>query len=76
MRDNNLLVKHPELAKQWHPTKNGKLKPYDVTPGSGKKVWWICEKGHEWEAVIANRTGDGRGCPHPHCRRERRRRPD
>ena len=30
----------PDLAKQWHPTKNGDLKPMDVTYGSKKKVWW------------------------------------
>jgi len=23
---------HPELCKEWHPTKNGELKPKDVTP--------------------------------------------
>ncbi len=23
-----------------------------VTPGSNKKVWWICEKSHEWEASV------------------------
>jgi hypothetical protein len=35
--DNNLVVKNPALAKQWHPTKND-LTPYDVTSGSGLKV--------------------------------------
>ncbi|WP_081825481.1 zinc-ribbon domain-containing protein [Bacillus sp. UNC41MFS5] len=32
-----------------------------VTPGSDKKVWWICKKGHEWEAHIYSRNS-GRGC--------------
>ena len=27
-----------------------------------KKVWWICEKGHNFEATIDNRT-KGSGCP-------------
>jgi len=54
-----------ELAKQWHPTKNGTLKPSDVTAGSTKKVWWLCpnNKTHEWAAVIGNRTRKGYGCP-------------
>tara|TARA_B110000858_G_scaffold198379_2_gene264426 strand:- start:10374 stop:10499 length:126 start_codon:yes stop_codon:yes gene_type:complete len=26
------------LTKEWHPTKNGELTPFDVTAGSGKKV--------------------------------------
>ena len=47
----------PEIAKQWHPTKNGNLTPYDFTKGSEKKVWWKCPKGddHEWESNIYNR---------------------
>jgi hypothetical protein len=39
------------------------LLPKDVTPRSSKKVWWICGKGHEWEAIIYNRV-KGRGCPY------------
>ena len=50
------------MAKEWHPTKNGDLKPNMVAPRSSKKAWWMCEKGHEWEASISSRT-DGRGCP-------------
>ena len=60
---NNLLLVNPSLAKEWHPTKNGKLSPKDVTPGSQKKAWWKCPKGddHEWEAVISDRNR-GFGC--------------
>ena len=60
--DNCLQTINPELAKQWHPTKNKDLTPNNVTPSSGKKVWWKCEKGHEWEAFIYNRK-KGSGCP-------------
>ena len=49
-KEYNLAIKHSILIKEWHPIKNEKLTPYDVTPGSGRKVWWICEKGHEWQA--------------------------
>lgn len=58
---NDLQTLNPELARQWHPTKNGELTPRDVMPGSNKKAWWICEKGHEWEAVISSRN-KGAGC--------------
>jgi hypothetical protein len=61
-QDNNLTVKNPKLAKQWHPIKNEALTPKDVTTGSGKKVWWLCSKGHAWNATIASRT-NGSGCP-------------
>ena len=57
----NLAVLHPEVAKQWHPTKNGDLTPEDVTHGSHKKVWWICDKDHEWETMVRYRT-NGSGC--------------
>ena len=59
----SLAKLNPELAKEWHPTKNGSLTPYDITPGSGKKAWWKCPKGddHEWEAQVASRN-TGVGC--------------
>lgn len=59
----SLLENQPKIALQWHPTRNGKLSPQDVTSGSDCRVWWICEKGHEWEAVISSRTA-GRNCPY------------
>jgi len=59
----NLLSKYPVLAKEWHPTRNGRLTPRDVAPSSGKKVWWICGKGHEWETAIYSRSS-GAGCPY------------
>jgi len=61
--DNCLQTLKPELAKEWHPSKNGVLTPKDVTPGSNKKVWWICEKKHEWQATISNRNLRRR-CPY------------
>jgi hypothetical protein len=62
---NSLTSLYPEIAKQWHPTKNGKLPPDQVVAGSTKKAWWICPEGadHEWEAVIDNRVR-GKGCPY------------
>ncbi len=61
---NNLAIKNPEIAQQWHPTKNGKLTPLDVVEGSNKKVWWKCPKGedHEWKTAISHRL-NGRNCP-------------
>ena len=61
-REYNLAVTHRAIAEQWHLTKNGTLTASDVTPGSRRKVWWICDKGHEYESVIGERTS-GRGCP-------------
>ena len=61
---NNLAVKNSEVAAQWHPNKNGNLKPTDVLSGSDKKVWWVCSDGHEWVARVANRTVGNNGCPY------------
>jgi hypothetical protein len=61
--DDNLLTNHPDLARQWHPTRNGDKKPKDFTPKSAQKVWWLCDRNHEWEARIYSRT-NGRGCPY------------
>ena len=60
---NDLLTKYPELSEEWHPTKNGDLLPDSVTYGSGKKIWWKCKEGHEWEATISSRTKQGTKCP-------------
>lgn len=60
--ENDLASKQPELAAQWHPVKNRGLTPQDVPVGSHKKVWWICEKGHEWQAIVKSRVS-GCGCP-------------
>ncbi|MBP5406465.1 zinc-ribbon domain-containing protein [bacterium] len=59
---NDLATVNPELAKEWHPTKNGDLLPSIVAAGSGKKVWWLGKCGHEWQAVVVNRN-KGIGCP-------------
>jgi DNA-directed RNA polymerase subunit RPC12/RpoP len=62
LKTNSLAVKDPQLAKEWHSTKNGDLSPKDVFHHSGKKVWWVCDRGHEWQAIINNRAS-GTGCP-------------
>ena len=59
----DLETLNPTLAAEWHPIKNGELNPCDVTCNSEKKVWWICEHGHEWKAMISNRTKE-KGCPY------------
>jgi hypothetical protein len=55
---------YPELCKEWHPDKNSRFTPSDLSPGSGQKVWWKCNKGtdHEWFTSVANRV-KGRNCP-------------
>ena len=58
---NDLQTINPKLAAEWHPTKNGNLKPTDVRCWSNKKVWWVCNNGHQWIATINSRSR-GNGC--------------
>ena len=65
---NDLKTINSELAKEWHPTKNGDLTPTDVTANNGKKVWWLDKCGHEWEAIVARRN---KGSKCPYCTNEK-----
>lgn len=60
--ENDLQTCAPLLAKQWHPAKNGALRPDRIVCGSARKVWWRCERGHEWQAEVQSRVA-GNGCP-------------
>jgi hypothetical protein len=55
----------PEVAVQWHPTRNGDVTPADVASRANQKYWWRCDAGsdHEWEASPNMRVGSGTGCP-------------
>lgn len=58
----SLLFTHPEIASEWHPSKNGKLTPDLFPPGSADVMWWHCSKcGNEWKSSIVNRI-KGHGC--------------
>ena len=61
--ENDAATVVPQMAKLWHPTLNGELKLSDITAGSSKKLWWRCEKGHEWQAY-AYRIKAGDTCPY------------
>lgn len=58
-----LEVTHPLLVTQWHMELNGLLTPKDVSKGYTKRVWWICEEGHEWPASPNTRTANNTRCP-------------
>lgn len=60
---NDFAHSYPDLAEQWHPTKNGDLLPTQVTSKSNKKVWWVCSEGHEWVASVKQQTVSKSPCP-------------
>jgi hypothetical protein len=60
---NSLAVLFPEVAWEWHPTRNGKLTPFDVIASAREHAWWRCARGHVWRELVRTRTASGRGCP-------------
>lgn len=60
---NSLSSLNTTLSREWNYARNGSLTPNDVTCGFDKKVWWICEYGHEWESAVYSRNS-GTGCPY------------
>jgi len=44
-----LTLTHPEIAAQWHPTRNEETTPDQITYGSGRRVWW---HRYPWKAPL------------------------
>lgn len=64
---NDIATTYPEILKEWNYDKNT-ITPQEVMKSSSKKVWWICEKGHEWEATVNDRSRkDHKSTNCPYC---------
>ena len=61
----NNLTMDERLLKEFHPKKNGSLKPEQVNLGTHNRIWWRCKKGpdHEWQASVKDRRHYNSGCP-------------
>ncbi|MEE1111418.1 MAG: zinc-ribbon domain-containing protein, partial [Alphaproteobacteria bacterium] len=71
---NDLATTHPNLAAEWHPTKNGAATPQNTITGNGRKYWWICTKcNNEWQATIVHRKFSNSGCPHCYKNQKKKR---
>lgn len=51
---------YPDLAEQ--VVDKGLLET--LGSSSKEKIRWHCDEGHEWDAIVLNRTKKGRGCPY------------
>ena len=61
---NSMRKTHPELAEEFHPTKNGDATPDNLKAGTNKKLHWICKTcSYEWITSGNKRVSDGTGCP-------------
>ena len=64
-KEKRYVSDNAQLMSEWDWEKNSELQfdPTKLTCGSGRKAWWKCANGHEWQAKIANRA-NGIGCPY------------
>lgn len=65
-KSNSLQKQYPNLAKEWHKSKNGSLQSSHVLPNSKRVVWWKCSEGddHVYQAKILTRTKGCENCPY------------
>jgi len=52
-----------DKAKYWHPTKNGNVKPRDISICNGKKCWFKCDCNHDFCSSLAG-IKNGSWCPY------------
>ena len=62
--ERSLAFLNPELAKEWHPKKNGKLTPKDVLAHSKRIVWWQCQTNpsHAFQLDVCRRANEKTRC--------------
>jgi hypothetical protein len=63
---NSLATLFPQVACEWHPTKNGEVTAAQVVASSSRVCWWVCRESpsHEWRASVRDRTRALSGCPY------------
>ena len=71
---NDLATTHPEIAVEWHPTKNGDLLPTQVSRCYSKKVWFLCPVcQNAYESYLGNKMKGYGKCPYCASRKTRAR---
>ena len=59
----DVFNENEKLRSEWAEDLNTEH-PSTLQRGSHKKVWWRCDKGHEWQAMVYARTQNGTSCPY------------
>jgi Probable Zinc-ribbon domain len=60
---NDLRTVAGDISFEWNLKRNNNVQPDAVLAKSTKTYWWICRKGHEWQAQPFRRLVD-KGCPY------------
>lgn len=64
----SLAVLYPEIAAQWHPTRNPRYTPDTVKTGGRRMFWWHADCcGYEWEDSVAGRWSSVPAWRCPQC---------
>ncbi len=64
INDKSLGSLYPEIAKEWHPTKNGSITPNQVSAETHDSYYWLCPScGNTYKAMVKNRVRVKSGCP-------------
>lgn len=62
--EKSLYNQYPEIAKRWHPSKNGELTAEMVTAHSNAKVWWQCDVcKNEYQSSVYQQVTVQNPCP-------------
>lgn len=66
MNNKLFIIDNTRLMSEWDWEENEKynLDPRSLSLGSGKKVQWVCSKGHKWTASIYDRVIRELNCPY------------
>ncbi len=59
----SLAVTHPTIATEWHAARNEAVTPQMVDADHIMTAWWICPKGHDYQATVRSRAKGGSRCP-------------
>jgi hypothetical protein len=60
--ENDLSTTHPEIARQFDADLNRGVTAHDIVASSKHVYYWLCRKGHSFEATVASRTYRGTSC--------------
>jgi hypothetical protein len=68
--ERSLAAVRADLVAELDVSRHPNIDLWRLAAGSHQKLWWRCENGHDWQAVVKNRVRLGSGCPR--CADERR----
>lgn len=63
-KEKQYVSDNAQLMAEWDWERNADISPSQISLGSGKKVWWKCNKGHRWLTKINHRYASKSNCPY------------